>query len=56
MDLVKKSNRELNQTFITTSHEVLVAKECAKTYTLRDGKIIDIYKPSEIGRIFSITS
>lgn len=52
MDLVKKLNRELSQTFIIATHDILVAKECTKIYTLRDGKIINVYRPSEINKLF----
>lgn len=52
MDLVKKLNKKLSQTFIIATHDILVAKECTNIYTLRDGKIINVYRPSEISKLF----
>ncbi|MEM1736287.1 MAG: ABC transporter ATP-binding protein [Ignisphaera sp.] len=52
IDLIKKLNNKLGQTFIVATHDILVAKECTNIYTLRDGKITNVYKPSEIGRLF----
>ncbi|MEM1645569.1 MAG: ABC transporter ATP-binding protein [Ignisphaera sp.] len=52
MDLIKKLNNKLSQTFIVATHDILVAKECTNIYTLRDGKITNVYKPSEISKLF----
>ncbi|MEM1737133.1 MAG: ATP-binding cassette domain-containing protein [Ignisphaera sp.] len=52
MNLIKKLNNKLSQTFIVATHDILVAKECTNIYTLGDGKITNVYKPSEIGRLF----
>ncbi|MEM1526987.1 MAG: hypothetical protein QW775_07135 [Ignisphaera sp.] len=51
MNLIKKLNNKLSQTFIVAIHDILVAKECTNIYALRDGKITDVYRPSEIGRL-----
>lgn len=50
MNLVKKLNKELNQTFIIATHDILVARECTKIYTIRDGKILNVYRPSELNK------
>jgi putative ABC transport system ATP-binding protein len=52
MTLVKKLNRELKQTFIIATHDILVARECTKIFKIRDGKIEGICKPSELSSIF----
>jgi putative ABC transport system ATP-binding protein len=50
MALVKKLNRELRQTFIIATHDILVARECTKIFTIRDGRIEGVYSPSELSK------
>jgi len=52
--LVKKLNRELGQTFIIATHDVLVARECTKIFTIRDGKIEGVYSPAELSKALHI--
>jgi putative ABC transport system ATP-binding protein len=54
MALVKKLNRELGQTFIIATHDVLVARECTKIFTIRDGKIEGVYSPAELSKALHI--
>jgi len=54
MTLVKKLNRELGQTFIIATHDVLVARECTKIFTIRDGKIEGVYSPAELSKALHI--
>ena len=39
MHLGRKLRKERNQTFIMVTHDSIVAQECTKTYTIRDGKM-----------------
>jgi putative ABC transport system ATP-binding protein len=52
--LVKKLNRELGQTFIIATHDVLVARECTKIFTIRDGKMEGVYSPAELSKALHI--
>jgi putative ABC transport system ATP-binding protein len=52
--LVKKLNRELGQTFIIATHDILVARECTKIFTIRDGKIEGVYSPAELSKALHI--
>jgi len=52
--LVKKLNRELGQTFIIATHDVLVARECTKIFTIREGKIEGVYSPAELSKALHI--
>uniref|UniRef100_A0A7C4FEJ1 ABC transporter ATP-binding protein n=1 Tax=Ignisphaera aggregans TaxID=334771 RepID=A0A7C4FEJ1_9CREN len=54
MALVKKLNKELEQTFIIATHDILVARECAKIFTIRDGKIEGVYSPAELSKALHI--
>uniref|UniRef100_A0A7J3Z8J8 ABC transporter ATP-binding protein n=1 Tax=Ignisphaera aggregans TaxID=334771 RepID=A0A7J3Z8J8_9CREN len=54
MTLVKKLNRELGQTFIIATHDVSVARECTKIFTIRDGKIEGVYSPAELSKALHI--
>ncbi|MCC6056604.1 MAG: ABC transporter ATP-binding protein [Desulfurococcaceae archaeon] len=54
MALVKKLNRELRQTFIIATHDILVARECTKTFTIRDGRIEGVYSPSELSKVLFV--
>lgn len=40
MDLLKKYNKEYNQTIILITHDLNVAKEADRIITIEDGKII----------------
>lgn len=52
MDLIIKLNKELNQTFIIATHDILVARKCTKIYTIRDGRILNVYGQSDISKVF----
>ncbi|MEL9940349.1 MAG: ABC transporter ATP-binding protein [Ignisphaera sp.] len=54
MNIIRKLNREYNQTFIIATHDVLVARGCTKIYGIRDGRIEGVYSASEIGKLFQI--
>lgn len=41
IELLKKSNKELNQTIILVTHDEEIAKEADRIITINDGKIIE---------------
>ncbi|MEM0027107.1 MAG: ABC transporter ATP-binding protein [Ignisphaera sp.] len=54
MNIIRRLNREYNQTFIIATHDVLVARGCTKIYGIRDGRVEGIYSASEISKLFQI--
>lgn len=51
MKLVEKLNKEIGQTFIVTTHDVLVAKFCSTIYKIRDGAIVGKYEGREVAKV-----
>ena len=41
LELLKKSNKEYNQTIILVTHDDEIAKEASRIITIKDGKIAD---------------
>jgi len=39
MNMVKQLNRSHNQTFLIVTHDPIVARECNKTHSIRDGRV-----------------
>jgi putative ABC transport system ATP-binding protein len=39
INMVKQLNRSHNQTFLIVTHDPIVARECQKTYSIRDGVV-----------------
>jgi putative ABC transport system ATP-binding protein len=54
MALVWKLNRELRQTFIIATHDILVARGCTRIFSIRDGRVEGVYGPSELSKVFSV--
>ncbi len=40
IELLKKSNKEYNQTIILVTHDEKIAKEATRIITIKDGKIV----------------
>lgn len=41
IELLKKSNKELNQTIILVTHDVEISKEADRIIKVNDGKIVE---------------
>jgi putative ABC transport system ATP-binding protein len=54
MALVWKLNRELRQTFIIATHDILVARGCTRIFSIRDGRVEGVYSPSELSKVLSV--
>lgn len=48
MELVKELNEKEDQTFIIVTHDPLVAYECTRAYTIRDGQIQREFSRDEV--------